>query len=145
MKKEEHTLISLDITTSYGLDDDKKKFGLFREDGGTLIISSRGCRTQCQMINYILSVRSFFHRPYGCPWPLNPPILICFKVLTYRLIRWFGILIERIRIGVRSRLVQLLLGPGALECECHGTGAQTVSMWLCICPKSSSVLMPEDF
>ena len=44
-----------------------------------------------------------------------------------------GILIERIRIGVRSRLVQLLLGPGALECESRGTGAQSVSMWLCIC------------
>ena len=60
-------------------------------------------------------------------------------------VRGGGILIERIRIGVRSRLVQLLLGPGALECECHGTGAQLVSMWLCICPKSSSVLKPEDF
>jgi hypothetical protein len=48
-------------TTSYGLDDDKKKFGLFREDGGTLIIShTEGADHIVYGILYILSVKSFF-------------------------------------------------------------------------------------
>ena len=49
-----------------------------------------------------------------------------------------GILIEGIPFGARSRSVQRLFGPVTLEHECHGTGAQWASMWLCTCPASTS-------
>ena len=48
-----------------------------------------------------------------------------------------GILIEGILFGARSRSVQRLLGPVTLEHECHGTGAQWASMWLCTCLAST--------
>ena len=44
------------------------------------MITSRGCRTHRLRFNSYPSKR-FFTAPMVAPWPLNPPILICFQVL----------------------------------------------------------------